>query len=179
MQTKLSDRVHKQFSTIKLAIFDVDGVLTNGKIYYSDTGRESKAFHTQDGAAIKMLQSTGVHVALITGRTSEMVTRRAKELDISYVYQGVEDKRTALRDLEQCSGISQHLMSHTGDDLADLVLFQKVGMSISVPGAHPVVQEAADYVTTSLPGMGAVREICQLVMMCQDTWRGVLERYTE
>jgi len=179
MQANISPKLREQFSAIKLAIFDVDGVLTDGRIYYSDTGQESKAFHTQDGAALKMLQSTGVQVALITGRESKMVARRAKELNISYVYQGVADKADALQQLEKQSGINRCLMSHTGDDLADLVLFRDVSMSISVPGAHPHMQEAADYVTTTKPGMGAVREICHLIMICQETWSGALERYKE
>ncbi len=173
----IAEKTQFLFKSVKLAVFDVDGVLTDGKIYYTDSGIESKAFNTQDGAAIKMLQSTGVQVALITGRRSEMVTRRAQDLDISHVYQGVSDKRTALKELEQNSGVGQHLMSHTGDDLNDLILFEHVGLSISVPGAHPVVQEAADYVTTSMPGMGAVREVCQLLMICQGTWDEVLKRY--
>lgn len=174
-----SKQILNLFQTIQLALFDVDGVFTDGRITYTDSGQESKTFHTQDGAAIKMLQSTGVQVAIITGRKSEMVSRRTAELGIHHVYQGISDKNTALEDLHNRLGIAPKFMSHTGDDIADLVLFNKVGLKISVPGAHPEVLSQADYVTQASPGLGAVREICHTIMLAQGSWGKVLQSYTE
>ncbi|MBV1906763.1 MAG: HAD hydrolase family protein [Pseudomonadales bacterium] len=176
---QISPKILSLFKPIKLAIFDVDGVFTDGKIYYTSMGQESKAFHTQDGAAIKMLLSTGIQVALITGRHSAMVARRGEELEIPYIYQGIAQKSRALEELASQSGVSPQFMSHTGDDMADLTLFKRVGLRLSVPGAHPEVLARADYVTQTSPGLGAVREICHLIMLAQETWAGVSEHYEQ
>jgi 3-deoxy-D-manno-octulosonate 8-phosphate phosphatase (KDO 8-P phosphatase) len=163
--------------TVRLLILDVDGVLTDGRLYYSDAGAELKAFSTQDGAAIKMLADTGVTVAIITGRESPIVTRRAAELGIGHVHQRASDKAAALAELTRNTGVSASDMAHAGDDLPDLALFNRVGLALSVPGAHPVVAARADYVTLAPPGAGAVREICQLLMIAQDTWAAALARF--
>ncbi len=125
--------------TVRLLILDVDGVLTDGRLYYSESGEESKAFCTQDGAAIKMLAETGVLVAIITGRQSKIVARRAAELGVQHVYQGASDKARALEQLIVHTGIDRPQIAHVGDDLPDLPLFNRVGMTFSVPGAHPEV----------------------------------------
>ena len=124
---------------VRLLILDVDGVLSDGRLYYSESGEESKAFSTQDGAAIKMLSDTGVVVAIITGRQSKIVARRAAELGVQHVYQGASDKARALEGLILGTGIDRPLIAHVGDDLPDLPLFNRVGMTFSVPGAHPEV----------------------------------------
>lgn len=162
---------------IQLLIFDVDGVLTDGRLYYSEEGEELKAFSTQDGAAIKMLIATGVVAAIITGRKSKLVTRRANELGITHLYQGAADKTKALDDLTRKTGIIRGRMAHVGDDLPDLALFNRVGMAFSVPGAHPDVAARADYVTAAAPGRGAVREVCHLMMVAQQTWAATLSRF--
>ena len=162
---------------IQLVIFDVDGVLTDGRLYYSENGEELKAFSTQDGAAIKMLSATGVIIAIITGRKSKLVRRRASELGIVHLYQGAADKAKAVDELTRKTGIDQQRMAHVGDDLPDLVLFKRVGMAFSVPGAHPVVAARADYVTQAAPGLGAVREVCHLIMVAQQTWAAALSRF--
>jgi 3-deoxy-D-manno-octulosonate 8-phosphate phosphatase (KDO 8-P phosphatase) len=162
---------------IQLVIFDVDGVLTDGRLYYSENGEESKAFSSQDGAAIKMLIGTGVVVAIITGRQSELVRRRATELGIDHLYQGASDKALALRTLALDTGIEMGRMAHVGDDVPDLVLFNRVGMAISVPGAHPVIAARADYVTQAPAGLGAAREVCHLMMVAQQTWSAALGRF--
>jgi 3-deoxy-D-manno-octulosonate 8-phosphate phosphatase (KDO 8-P phosphatase) len=162
---------------IQLVIFDVDGVLTDGRLYYSETGEELKAFSTQDGAAIKMLAATGVVVAIITGRSSKLVERRAHELGIAHLYQGASDKAKALDQLTHQTGIVRARIAHVGDDVPDLPLFNRVGLAISVPGAHPEVVARADYVTQAPPGLGAVREVCHLVMVAQQTWAAALSRF--
>ena len=173
---------------VDLLILDVDGVLTDGRLYYEDSGGLSnagasrppaggsgmKAFYAQDGAAIKMLQAAGIPVAIITGRESEATARRASELGIAYAYQGVEDKTVALRALCGASGIVAERMAHAGDDIPDLALFARVGMRLSVPFAHPEVAARADYVTTAAPGAGAVREICHLILIAKGLWESAL-----
>ncbi|HET6470322.1 MAG TPA: HAD-IIIA family hydrolase [Pseudomonadales bacterium] len=162
---------------VRMLILDVDGVLTDGRLYYTEGGQESKAFSTQDGAAIKMLAASGVGVAIITGRQSAIVARRATELGVQHVYQGAGDKARALEDLVTRTGIDRPLIAHVGDDLPDLPLFNRVGMKFAVPGAHPEVIERADYVTRAPAGIGAVREVCHLLMVAQETWAAALARF--
>ncbi len=162
---------------VKLVIFDVDGVLTDGSITYTSDGSEIKSFNVQDGAALKMLMNSGVQCAIITGRSSPMVTRRANELGISHLYQGVDDKSIALEQLCKACNITPHDMAHMGDDIPDLILFNRVGFAISVPSSHPAVAARADYVSEAMPGRGAVREVCHLIMTAQETWQQQLAVY--
>ncbi len=169
---------------VDLLILDVDGVMTDGRLYYADSSGPShgapeqegeiKAFHAQDGAAIKMLQAAGIPVAVITGRASGATARRVTELGIAHVYQGVEDKTAALGTLCSESGIMPERMAHAGDDIPDLALFDRVGMRLSVPRAHPEVAARADYVTAAGGGAGAVREICHLILIAKGLWESAL-----
>jgi 3-deoxy-D-manno-octulosonate 8-phosphate phosphatase (KDO 8-P phosphatase) len=171
------DAILDKARPIELVIFDVDGVLTDGRLYYGESGEELKAFSSQDGAAIKMLLETGVRVAIITGRQSDLVRRRAAELGIAHLYQGASDKGVGLAALARDTGIDAQRMAHVGDDVPDLVLFNRVGLAISVPGAHPVVAARADYVTQAQAGLGAAREVCHLLMVAQQTWSTALRRF--
>ncbi|NIP13606.1 MAG: HAD hydrolase family protein [Pseudomonadales bacterium] len=162
--------VLERAANIELVAFDVDGVLTDGKLYYADDGRELKAFHVQDGAALKLMLSHGIVVAIITGRTSSVVSRRAQELGIDHVYQGVMDKGAALAELTATVGTTLERAAYVGDDLPDLGVFDKAGMAISVPNAHPVAAAAAHYVTLTAGGAGAAREIAQLFLEARGTW---------
>jgi 3-deoxy-D-manno-octulosonate 8-phosphate phosphatase (KDO 8-P phosphatase) len=157
-------------AAIDLVIFDVDGVLTDGRLYYSDDGREMKSFHVQDGYAIKLLRENGVEVAIITGRSSKSVARRAAELGVVHLYQGVEDKSTALAELIAATGIDASRIAHVGDDLPDLELFERVALPISVATGHPSVIAAAEYVTGVAGGHGVAREVCQLILTARDQW---------
>ena len=160
---------------VDLLILDVDGVMTDGRLLYGGSiAAEGKAFYAQDGAAIKMLQGAGIPVAIITGRRSEATTRRVDELGIAYVYQGVEDKMAALRSLCGTSGIMADRMAHVGDDIPDLPLFDRVGMRLTVPEAHPEVAARADHVTAAGGGAGAVREICHLILVAKGLWESAL-----
>ena len=159
---------------VELLILDVDGVLTDGRLHYSDRGVETKAFHAQDGAAIKMLQGAGVPVAIVSGRDSPAVARRARELGVAHVHQGAEDKAAALAALCRATGIAPERMAHVGDDIPDLALFDRVGFRIGVPGAHPAGAAAADYVTATAPGAGAVREACHLILVARGLWGDAL-----
>jgi 3-deoxy-D-manno-octulosonate 8-phosphate phosphatase (KDO 8-P phosphatase) len=157
-------------SAVELLILDVDGVMTDGRLYYSNDGAEAKAFHVQDGFALKMLMNVGIPVAIVTGRTSNLVERRAEELGIPHIYQGLADKGEVIQPLCAATGIAAERFAHAGDDIPDLALFDKVGVRFSVPGAHPTVAARAHYVTLSAPGFGAVREICHLIMIARDLW---------
>lgn len=155
---------------VSLVSFDVDGVLTDGRIVYSEHGDEIKAFHVQDGSAIKLLQASGIGVAIITGRSSAMVRRRAAELGIEHVFQGVEDKASTLRLLIRRLGIAAEAVAHVGDDLPDLSLFQNVGLAIGVPNGHPAVLPVCHYVTTLAGGEGVAREVCELLLRAKGLW---------
>lgn len=161
---------------IRMLVLDVDGVLTDGRLYYLSGGAEAKAFNTKDGAALKMLMGTGVATAIITGRQSDIVARRAQELGIDHVQQGVEDKAEGLHALQTSTGLETSAIAHMGDDVPDLPLFRRVAVTFSVPDAHPEVAARADYVTRAGAGMGAVAEVCHLIMTAQGTWIDALAR---
>ena len=160
----VAEGILAQAGRVRLLSLDVDGVLTDGRLYYGPDGTELKAFHAQDGSAMKRLMAAGVPIAIVTGRTSQAVRRRAAELDVPYLYTGVDDKLAALRDIAARSGVEVKHMAHAGDDHADLVLVDHVGMFFSVPDAHPAAIQRANYVTSTPGGRGAVREICDLVV---------------
>ena len=156
---------------VRLLILDVDGVLTDGLLHYGPDGAEFKAFHVRDGSAVKRLLAAGIGVAIISGRKSEAVRRRVAELGIPHLYAGAEDKAVALAALCRATAIDARSMAHVGDDVADLALFEQVGMACAVPDAHPAVLARADYVTQSAGGRGAVREVCDLLLTAQGKWR--------
>ena len=162
--------LHDRAAAIQAISFDIDGVLTDGRITYTDTGAEIKSFHVQDGAALKLLQASGIHVALITGRRSSIVERRAAELGIEHVYQGSEHKLAAFEDFLSKADVPATATAHVGDDLPDLVLFDQVHLAISVPNGHPVVQTRADWVTSTSGGSGVAREIAQVLLEAQGKW---------
>jgi 3-deoxy-D-manno-octulosonate 8-phosphate phosphatase (KDO 8-P phosphatase) len=164
------DSLLERARAISLVSFDVDGVLTDGQIVYSERGDELKAFNVQDGHAIKMLQSSGIEVAIITGRTSSMVTRRAAELGIAHVFQGSADKVATLLLLIERLGIAAAAVAHVGDDLPDLPLFGRVGLAVGVPNGHPAALAATHYVTSLSGGQGVAREVCELLLRAQGRW---------
>jgi len=152
-----------KLARIELLCLDVDGVLTDGTIYYSSSGEELKAFNTQDGSALKRLQASGVTLAIISGRSSAMVQRRAAELGITHLYEGNENKLPALRELSTSTGIDVANMAHIGDDIADIALFAAVGCALAVADAHPEVRARADLVASLPGGRGAVRELADAI----------------
>ncbi|MBT5483791.1 MAG: 3-deoxy-manno-octulosonate-8-phosphatase KdsC [Gammaproteobacteria bacterium] len=153
---------------IKLLVLDVDGVMTDGKLYFSNNGEEIKAFNTMDGLGLKMLQNAGIKVALITGRQSEIVAVRAKNLGIKHVYQGRDDKLNILEELLNTLGMEYSQVAYAGDDLPDLACITQVKMGITVPNGHFLVKDAADAITSREGGNGAVREICDWILQAQE-----------
>ena len=154
-------------SKIRLLLLDVDGILTDGKLYFSNSGEESKAFHSLDGHGIKMLMRAGVAVGIITGRKSTIVTNRASDLGIDILYQGREDKIDVLSEIIATTGITADAIAYAGDDLPDLPVLQAVGLSFSVPGAHRDLKGAVNVITTRPGGEGAVREITDFILSSQ------------
>ncbi len=162
---------------VRLAAFDVDGVLTDGALYYTDAGEEFKAFNVQDGHGIKMLQESGVAIAIITSRTSKLVTNRARNLGIDHLYQGVENKLDAMNALLTKLGLTLAETSYMGDDVIDLPVLRRCGFAASVPEAPALVRQHAHYITRAGGGRGAAREFCEVVMHAQGTLDAALARY--
>ncbi|MGR9000176.1 MAG: 3-deoxy-manno-octulosonate-8-phosphatase KdsC [Gammaproteobacteria bacterium] len=162
---------------LKLLILDVDGVLTDGKLFFDNQGNEYKSFHARDGHGIKLLRQTGVEVAVISGRKSNSVALRMKNLGIEYVYQGHENKQAAFDELIEKTGITPEQAAHVGDDLLDLPLMMRVGLAIAVNDANFAVKQRAHWCTTLPGGHGAVREVCDLIMQAQGHFDDVVNYY--
>jgi len=164
---------------IRVIAFDVDGVMTDGGLYFSDSGEEFKRFNTLDGHGLKMLKATGVQTAIITGRRSRCVELRAQNLGIEHVYQGAEHKLGAMVDLLNKLNLPRDAAAYMGDDVADLTVMRHVGMAISVPDAPSLVHTHSAYITKQRGGHGAVRETCELIMSAQGTLDGQLAQYLQ
>jgi 3-deoxy-D-manno-octulosonate 8-phosphate phosphatase (KDO 8-P phosphatase) len=162
---------------IKLVIFDVDGVLTDGGLILGESGNEYKIFHVRDGQGLVMLKDTGIKIAVITARSSGIVAERMATLGIEYVFQGQHDKGKAVSELMAKLEVSKEQTVYVGDDFIDLPAMQRVGLSIAVADAHPLVKEKAHWSTANRGGRGAVREVCELIMQAQGTLQTAIEHY--
>jgi 3-deoxy-D-manno-octulosonate 8-phosphate phosphatase (KDO 8-P phosphatase) len=166
-----------KIKSIRLVAFDVDGVLTDGGLYLSDSGEEFKRFNSLDGHGLKMLRASGVELAIITGRKSACVELRAKNLGIQRLYQGVEDKWEAMQSLLADLDLAPEVTAFMGDDVIDLPVMRRVGLALSVPAAPQLVRNHAHYVSQREGGHGAVREVCELIMAAQGTLATQLAPY--
>jgi 3-deoxy-D-manno-octulosonate 8-phosphate phosphatase (KDO 8-P phosphatase) len=162
---------------IKLVIFDVDGVLTDGSLFLGDDGLEYKAFNSHDGHGMKMLQQSGVDIAIITGRTSKVVEIRMASLGINHVYQGQLDKNVAYNDILEKLSVSSDEIAYVGDDVVDLPVMTKVGLAIAVENAHSMVKQHAHWTTPRAGGRGAARDVCELLMEAQGKLHDKLQSY--
>ncbi len=162
---------------VRLLIMDVDGVLTDGRIVLDDSGNELKFFDVRDGHGIVMLHRIGVESAIITGRSSKVVERRAKELGITYVYQGIHDKLEAYEELKRRVGLEDREIAYVGDDVVDMPVMARVGFAVAVADAHPEVIKIAHYVTNAKGGRGAVREVTELIIREKGKWDEIMQRY--
>ncbi len=167
----------ERIKPLRLIAFDVDGVLTDGGLYLTDSGEEFKRFNTLDGHGLKMLKASGVELAIITGRTSRCVELRAKNLGITRLYQGVEDKLAAMQALFAELKLAPEAAAFMGDDVIDLPVMRRVGLALSVPGAPQVVRDHTHYIAQREAGYGAVREVCELIMAAQGTLQPQLAPY--
>ena len=167
--------LRERASKICMLILDVDGVLTDGKLYFDHSGNEMKAFNTRDGLGMKALQKVGIEVAIITGRKSEAVTHRMAQLGIKHVYQGREDKLDAFLDLLEITGLDAQQTCFAGDDWIDLPVLLRAGLAVSVADAEDRVKQQAHWITRRNGGDGAVREICNLILAAQEKDRIILD----
>ncbi|NRQ43370.1 3-deoxy-manno-octulosonate-8-phosphatase KdsC [Rheinheimera sp. YQF-2] len=164
----VSSAINTKAAAIKLLICDVDGVFSDGRIYLGNNGEELKAFHTRDGYGIKALRQAGIEVAVITGRNSAIVQQRMTSLTVPYIYQGQENKLAAFADLQQQLQLTPAQIAYIGDDLADWSVMQQCGLAVAVKDAHPYLVQQADYITSLPGGFGAVRELCDLLLISQN-----------
>ena len=163
-------QVYLQAKAVRLAIFDVDGILTDGGLVYNGSGEETKVFDVRDGLGMRMLQESGVALAIITSRRSRCVEQRAADLKIEHVFQGVGEKVEVFQSLVSDLGLDPIACAYMGDDWVDLPVMLRCGLALTVPEAPAVVRERAHYVTRAGGGRGAVREACELIMQAQGTF---------
>jgi len=159
---------------IRLLILDVDGVLTDGRLYFDARGETLKVFHVRDGHGIKMAQRGGLEVALVSGRRSDAAFHRARELEVGRFYEGVRDKVVILEQLLGALNLTPAEVAAVGDELVDLPLFHRVGLGVAVADAAPEVKAAAHWVTSLPGGRGAVREVCDLLLKAQGRWEELI-----
>ncbi len=161
---------------VKLLILDVDGVLTDGKLFFDLQGNEYKSFHARDGHGIVLLQESGVQVAIISGRKSPIVEKRMKDLGVKHIYQGYKNKFIAFDELvNRCHIVSKEQVAFVGDDLIDLPIMMRVGLGIVVADANFALKQHADWCCVNKGGEGAVREVCDLIMQAQNTFEDMIK----
>lgn len=166
-----------QAKQVQLLLLDVDGVLTDGSITYTADGGESKSFNTQDGLGIKLLQDSGVAVGIITARTSEAVNRRARDLQLTHVYQGKKEKLTVFEEILKETGLRPPQVAYMGDDWLDLPILNRVGFAAAPANAGPEIRQRVHYNTEHGGGRGAVREICDLILEARGQLNMMLARF--
>lgn len=171
----MDDALRERACAIRMLILDVDGVLTDGKLYFDHAGNEMKAFNTRDGMGIKALQRVGIEVAVITGRNSEAVTRRMTQLGIKHILQGREDKLDAFLELLEVTGLDAQEICFAGDDWIDIPVLLRAGLAVSVADAEDRVKQQAHWITGRNGGDGAVREICNLILSAQEKDQIILD----
>ena len=177
LEKKIPADVLARAKKIKCVIFDVDGVMTDGGLGIGDDGQEYKNFHSLDGLGMKLLKATGVEMAIITGRTSNVVKKRAESTGIAHFYQGVEDKLEAFNDLLQKLHLQADEVAFMGDDVVDAPAMLRCGLALSVPSGHRLLKPHAHYITTAPAGRGAVREVCELIMQAQGTFDNQMAQF--
>ncbi len=172
----MKDILHKA-AQIRLVVFDVDGVLTDGSLYIGDDGQEYKAFHSRDGLGMKLLKRSGVEIGIITARTSHVVRHRMESLGIRHVYQGRMEKFPALQEIISDMELQLEQVAYVGDDLIDLPVMRQVGLAIAVQDAHPLARQHAHWQTPHKGGRGAARDVCELIMEAQGTLEAQFAEY--
>ncbi len=173
----LSEEAIARARRVRLMVFDVDGVLTDGSLHFGADGELIKTFNVLDGHGIKLLQQSGVVTAIISARQSTLVARRAADLGIAHVQQGVHDKLSGFQALLQECGVAAEDSGFIGDDVIDLPVLTRVGFAASVPNGHPEVRSRVHYVTTVRGGQGAVRELCDFILRAQGNYEAALAPY--
>ncbi len=162
---------------IKILLLDVDGVLTDGSITYTDSGEQIKSFNSKDGLGLRLLMDSGINVGIITGRRSKALNLRCENLGISLLFDGIKDKSKAIDKIALDTGFSLENMAFVGDDLIDLPAIKKVGVSFCVQDASKDVKNHSDIITNQNGGDGAVREICEMILKAKGEWESILNSY--
>jgi 3-deoxy-D-manno-octulosonate 8-phosphate phosphatase (KDO 8-P phosphatase) len=175
----MSEDARTRAAKIRLAVFDVDGVLTDGTLTYDDRGGEYKTFHTHDGLGLKLLQQAGITVAVISARNSDTVAMRMRELGIKHVYQGSDDKLRVLQELLQILQVDKTQTAYTGDDLPDVPPMRLAGLAVAVQNAVASVKQCAHWVTAKPGGHGAVREVCEYILAAQNKLTAITATATD
>ncbi|MEX2354066.1 MAG: HAD-IIIA family hydrolase [Gammaproteobacteria bacterium] len=173
------DKFLEKLASVKLAVFDVDGVMTDGGLVFTESDEELKLFHVHDGLGLVMLKRSGCEVAVISSRSSKIVARRMAELGITHVYQGQHNKCAALMLILNELNLDKTEAVYTGDDLVDIPAMKEVGTGIAVANARPLVKEQADWTTETPGGAGAVREVCELILRAQGKLDGIFNEYLQ
>jgi 3-deoxy-D-manno-octulosonate 8-phosphate phosphatase (KDO 8-P phosphatase) len=169
--------IQEKLKKIKMLILDVDGVMTDGGIIMDNDGREMKKFNVRDGHGLVMIQRYGIQVAILTGRTSAVVEQRARDLRITEVYQGALNKKEVFEQILKKNNLLPEEIAYMGDDIVDIPVLKRVGFPVAVHDALDLVKKTVDYVTVNKGGQGAVREICEMLLIAQDHWTEVAARY--
>ncbi len=177
MMPDIDETLRARIMPVKMMIFDVDGVLTDGRVIYNDDGTEIKEFDVKDGHGIKLLQRVGIEVALITGRYCRAVERRAEGLGIARLYQNAHRKIECYDDIRAATGLKDEEIGYMGDDLIDIPVMRKVGFAVAVADASQHVFPYAHYTTGRSGGRGACREVCEMILQVQGHWEIVTQRY--
>ena len=167
----------EKLKDIQLLLLDVDGVLTDGSIIYSDQDSETKVFNVKDGFGLKLVMAAGIKVGLVTGRTSRALHHRCRDLGIRFIYDGVQQKAPLLDRIISETGVGAADTAFIGDDLPDLPLMRRVGLSIAVADAHEMVRDYSDWITSAPGGRGAVREVCDALLKARGDWDKLMEHY--
>lgn len=177
--TNKATAIDQQLNRTKLLLLDVDGVLTNGSIIYNDEGIETKAFNVKDGLGLRLLMEAGIKVGIATGRSSEALYKRCRDLKIKkeYIFDNVKDKAAILDMIAEQTDVSSEDMAFIGDDLPDISMMKKIGLPIAVADAHNTVIEHAAMVTEAKGGKGAVREVCEAILKARGIWKDILEKF--
>jgi 3-deoxy-D-manno-octulosonate 8-phosphate phosphatase (KDO 8-P phosphatase) len=162
--------VYQRAAAVRLLILDVDGVLTDGRLYFDAKGETLKVFHVRDGHGLKMAQRAGIEVAFVSGRRSDAAYHRARELGINRFHEGVRDKVAVMEEIMAAMVIEASQVAVVGDDLVDLPIMARAGLAVAVADSVPQVLTAAHWVTTNPGGRGAVREVCDLILQAQGKW---------
>jgi len=178
MKTISDKNIRQKAAQVKLAVFDVDGIMTDGSLSFTADGSEIKTFHVLDGLGIKLLQKNNIATAIITGRSSEQVSARAKSLGVTFLLQGREDKLLALREICSEHNYALNDCAYIGDDLPDLSAIKAFALGATVPNAHPLVIEQSDWCTSLPGGSGAAREFCEAILEAQDKLQQTYNEYS-
>lgn len=170
----INSALSEKLKGIQLLLLDADGVLTDGGILFNDDGSETKIFNVKDGLGLKLAMDNGIKVGVVTGRKSPALVHRCRDLGIRYLFEGVPDKAEMLEKITERTGVAASQTAYVGDDLPDLALMRRVGLSITVADAHEIVRKKADWTTSAAGGRGAVREVCDAILNA----RGLLNKIT-